>query len=152
MLTDLNIKGRTRKVIMQAPKNGIFYVLDRVTGEFISAQPFVQVNWTRASTKRRAGQIVNAQAFYDKTPVQIYPTGGEPTTGRRYRLIQRRGWFTSQHRMEVTCLSRPTKSWLRPTGIREQTSPGEVRRRSFLPLLGRNRWLDNAGLRKPGTL
>jgi quinohemoprotein ethanol dehydrogenase len=76
MLTDLNIKGRTRKVIMQAPKNGIFYVLDRVTGEFISAEPFVQVNWTKGFNEKTGRPIVNQEAFYDKTPVQIYPTGG----------------------------------------------------------------------------
>ena len=45
MLLDLNINGRTRKVITQAAKNGFFYVLDRVTGEFISAEPFVKVSW-----------------------------------------------------------------------------------------------------------
>jgi quinohemoprotein ethanol dehydrogenase len=76
MLTDLNIKGRTRKVIMQAPKNGIFYVLDRVTGEFISAEPFVQVNWTKGFNEKTGRPIINQDAFYDKTPVQIYPTGG----------------------------------------------------------------------------
>ena len=37
ILADLQINGRTRKVIMQANKNGFFYVLDRITGEFISA-------------------------------------------------------------------------------------------------------------------
>ncbi len=76
MLTELNIKGRTRKVIMQASKNGIFYVLDRVTGEFISAQPFVQVNWTKGFDEKTGRPIINQEAFYDKTPVQIYPTGG----------------------------------------------------------------------------
>ena len=38
ILTDLDIDGRKRKVLMQAPKNGFFYVLDRATGELISAE------------------------------------------------------------------------------------------------------------------
>ena len=38
ILADLTIDGRARKVIMQAPKNGFFYVLDRATGELISAE------------------------------------------------------------------------------------------------------------------
>ncbi|HLK50833.1 MAG TPA: PQQ-dependent dehydrogenase, methanol/ethanol family [Bryobacteraceae bacterium] len=77
MLADLQIKGRTRKVIMQAPKNGIFYVLDRVTGEFISAAPFVQVNWTKGFDEKTGRPFINPEAFYDdKTPVQIFPTGG----------------------------------------------------------------------------
>ena len=43
---DLTIGGRPRKVIMQASKNGFFYVLDRATGEFISAKPFVTgITW-----------------------------------------------------------------------------------------------------------
>jgi PQQ-dependent dehydrogenase (methanol/ethanol family) len=45
ILADLEIEGRMRKVIMQAPKNGFFYVVDRVTGEFISANNYVPVNW-----------------------------------------------------------------------------------------------------------
>ena len=45
ILADLEIKGEDRRVIMQAPKNGFFYVLDRVTGELISAEPYVPVNW-----------------------------------------------------------------------------------------------------------
>ena len=44
-LADLSIDGKVRQVIMQAPKNGFFYVLDRATGEFISAQPYTQINW-----------------------------------------------------------------------------------------------------------
>ena len=43
---DLSIGGRVRKVIMQANKNGFFYVLDRATGEFISGKPFVSgITW-----------------------------------------------------------------------------------------------------------
>jgi len=45
ILADLEIDGALRKVIMQAPKNGFFYVIDRTTGEFISANNFVPMNW-----------------------------------------------------------------------------------------------------------
>jgi len=45
ILADLVIDGQPRKVLMQAPKNGFFYVLDRRTGEFISGEPFVTVTW-----------------------------------------------------------------------------------------------------------
>ena len=45
ILADLKINGKTRKVLMQAPKNGFFYVLDRKTGQFISAAPIVKVTW-----------------------------------------------------------------------------------------------------------
>jgi PQQ-dependent dehydrogenase (methanol/ethanol family) len=45
ILADLTIDGRERQVIMQAPKNGFFYVLDRATGELISAEPFTEISW-----------------------------------------------------------------------------------------------------------
>ena len=49
MLVDLRIEGRLRRTLLQAPKNGFFYVLDRETGEFISAAPFVPVTWSAAT-------------------------------------------------------------------------------------------------------
>jgi quinohemoprotein ethanol dehydrogenase len=111
ILTDLKIKGRTRKVIMQAPKSGVFYVLDRVTGEFISAAPFVQVNWTKGFDEKTGRAILNPDAFYDKTPVQIYPTGGgahnwapmsyNPATGLVY-LPASYGSYTFMAADEVT--------------------------------------------------
>lgn len=45
ILADLDIDGKPRKVIMQAPKNGFFYVLDRASGKLISAEKYVHVNW-----------------------------------------------------------------------------------------------------------
>lgn len=45
MLSELEIKGEKRKVLMQAPKNGFFYVLDRATGELLSANNYTEVSW-----------------------------------------------------------------------------------------------------------
>jgi quinohemoprotein ethanol dehydrogenase len=47
ILADLQIDGEMRKVFLHAPKNGFFYVVDRTNGEFISAEPFVKVNWAK---------------------------------------------------------------------------------------------------------
>ena len=45
VLAELEIAGELRSVIMQAPKNGFFYVLDRVTGELLSADLFTHITW-----------------------------------------------------------------------------------------------------------
>jgi quinohemoprotein ethanol dehydrogenase len=45
ILADINIDGKPRKVILHAPKNGFFFVIDRTNGKFISAKNFVDVNW-----------------------------------------------------------------------------------------------------------
>src|SRR5690606_39476359 len=44
-ISDLELDGVTRKVLMQAPKAGFFYIPDRATGELLSADPYVPVNW-----------------------------------------------------------------------------------------------------------
>jgi quinohemoprotein ethanol dehydrogenase len=75
MLADLTIDGRPRKVLMQAAKNGFFYVLDRVTGQFLSAQAFSQVNWAHGFDEK-GRPMVNPGAFYGKDPVTIFPTAG----------------------------------------------------------------------------
>lgn len=75
VLAELNIGGQQRKVVMQASKNGFFYVLDRLTGEFLSAGPFTQVNWARGFDKSGRPQV-NPEAHYGKDPVTIFPTAG----------------------------------------------------------------------------
>ncbi|HUD90705.1 PQQ-dependent dehydrogenase, methanol/ethanol family [Sphingobium sp.] len=59
VLADLDIGGRKRKVIMQAPKNGFFYVLDRLTGQFISAKNFVPVNWASGIDQKTGRPIID---------------------------------------------------------------------------------------------
>ncbi|MBW2294279.1 MAG: PQQ-dependent dehydrogenase, methanol/ethanol family [Deltaproteobacteria bacterium] len=61
ILADIEIEGRERKVLMQAPKNGFFYVIDRVTGEFISAEPYVNVTW--ATHVDESGRPVEVDRF-----------------------------------------------------------------------------------------
>lgn len=65
ILADLELNGETRKVIMQAPKNGFFYVLDRVTGEFLSAEAYETVTWAKGIDKN-GRPIVNEDAKYWK--------------------------------------------------------------------------------------
>jgi quinohemoprotein ethanol dehydrogenase len=76
ILADLNINGKPRKVIMQANKNAFYYVLDRVTGEFISAQPFSKVTWAKGLDQKTGRPIVNAESHYGAEAIQIFPGGG----------------------------------------------------------------------------
>jgi quinohemoprotein ethanol dehydrogenase len=102
ILADLSINGRMRKVIMQANKNGFFYVLDRITGEFISAQPFSRVSWAKGIDQKTGRPIINTEVKYGKDPVPVSPGGGgahnwspmsfNPQTGLVY--IPTRGWDT----------------------------------------------------------
>jgi quinohemoprotein ethanol dehydrogenase len=73
ILADLNIDGQDRKVIMQAPKNGYFYVLDRITGSFISGKPFVKrMTWSMGLDKN--GRPIEAPgARYKTNSIKIWP-------------------------------------------------------------------------------
>lgn len=51
ILADMPVEGRPRKVILHAPKNGFFFVIDRTNGKFISARNFVDVNWASGYDK-----------------------------------------------------------------------------------------------------
>src|SRR5215510_3281007 len=66
MLVDVNIKGQQRKVLMQANKDGFYYVVDRVTGKFISAQPFALVTWAKGIDPETGRPIINPEAHYDQ--------------------------------------------------------------------------------------
>ena len=74
MLADLRIGGRQRKVVMQAPKNGFFYVLDRQTGEFLSAKPFVKgVTWATGIDPKTGRPIESPTAYAGMDPVLVSP-------------------------------------------------------------------------------
>jgi PQQ-dependent dehydrogenase (methanol/ethanol family) len=76
ILADLRIDGKVRKVIMQAPKNGFFYVLDRITGEFISAEKFAKrVTWAHSIGKD--GRPIEAKgARFTTEAVMLSPGAG----------------------------------------------------------------------------
>jgi quinohemoprotein ethanol dehydrogenase len=74
ILANLTIAGRERKVLMQAPKNGFFYVLDRVTGEFISAAPFTTVTWATHIDANTGRPVETAEARYGKKAVRLSPS------------------------------------------------------------------------------
>ena len=94
ILADLTIDGRRRRVIMQANKNAFYYVIDRVTGQFISAGPFSQVTWAKGIDPKTGRPMVNDAAYYGTDAILISPGGGgahnwspmafNPVTGLTY--------------------------------------------------------------------
>lgn len=93
ILAELDIEGAARKVIMQAPKNGFFFVIDRTNGEFISAENFVDVNWaTGYDESGRPVEISEADyksGSYEAIPGPFgahnwHPMAHNPETGLVY--------------------------------------------------------------------
>jgi alcohol dehydrogenase (cytochrome c)/quinohemoprotein ethanol dehydrogenase len=76
ILAELEIDGRERKVIMQAPKNGFFYVLDRETGELLSAEKIMPTNWASHIDIETGRPVEMPDARYDETGEAIKITPG----------------------------------------------------------------------------
>ena len=83
---DLKIDGNLRRVIMQAPKNGYFYVLDRQTGKFISGAPLQKITWAKGLDPKTGRPIINPDAHFGTTPVIVWPGpgGGHVWQGMSY--------------------------------------------------------------------
>ncbi len=73
ILADLEIFGETRKVIMQAPKNGFFYVLDRETGELLRADKYVPANWASHVDLATGRPVETGAGVYSNQPAFVFP-------------------------------------------------------------------------------
>jgi alcohol dehydrogenase (cytochrome c) len=95
VLADIEFKGKMRKAMLWANRNGLMYVLDRTTGEFLQGKPFVKVNWMDGfdkdgRPKRVPGKLPGAEG--DGTPIMPtvlggtnwYPPSFSPKTGLFY--------------------------------------------------------------------
>jgi quinohemoprotein ethanol dehydrogenase len=116
MLANLRIGGRERRVLMQANKNAFFYVLDRETGEFLSATQFAQQTWATGIDSITGRPAESPTAYAGMTPVLVspdpsgahtwYPMAFSPLTGLVYFPV----------RDGTTFLHRPDSTW-RPAAL-----------------------------------
>lgn len=97
ILADLTIDGAPRKVVLHAPKNGFFFVIDRTNGKFISAKNFVDVNWaTGYDASGRPIEVPEARSpdkSFDSIPGPFgahnwHPMSFNPQTGLVYLPAQ----------------------------------------------------------------
>jgi alcohol dehydrogenase (cytochrome c)/quinohemoprotein ethanol dehydrogenase len=76
VLADLTIAGQRRKVILHAPKNGFFYVIDRTSGKLVSAEKFAPVNWAERIDRVSGRPVENPRARYADGP--FFANSGAP--------------------------------------------------------------------------
>jgi PQQ-dependent dehydrogenase (methanol/ethanol family) len=74
ILADIELGGAPRKVLMQAPKNGFFYVLDRATGELLSAENYIDITWATHVDMKTGRPVEVPGARYKDTPFLLYPS------------------------------------------------------------------------------
>ncbi|MGY3587679.1 alcohol dehydrogenase (cytochrome c) [Bradyrhizobium sp. USDA 4341] len=96
VLADMNVEGKPTKVLMDANRNGFFYVLDRTNGKLLAANPYVNVNWA-TGVDLKTGRPIETDVVKDAREgkkVTVYPSilGGKnwepmsfnPQTGLAY--------------------------------------------------------------------
>ena len=66
-VADIDVNGQKRHVVMHAPKNAYFYVLDAKSGEFLSAKPFAPQTWTTGIAPKTGRPAINPEAKYEQT-------------------------------------------------------------------------------------
>jgi quinohemoprotein ethanol dehydrogenase len=100
IIADLNYPAGKRRVVMQAPKNGFFYVLDAKTGKLLSAEKFAPLTWATHVDMNTGRPVEVPEARYDKTgkPVIVspgalgmhnwHPMAFNPETGYVYIPVQ----------------------------------------------------------------
>jgi len=74
-LMDIQWQGEQRKVMAQATKAGFFYIIDRVTGELLSAEKFVYVTWASHYDLQTGRPVENPGKRYLGEPATVFPTG-----------------------------------------------------------------------------
>ncbi len=73
ILAELEFDGELKKVAMQAPKNGFFYVLDRETGKLLSAEKYAHVTWAERIDLDSGRPVETGQSDYSETPRWVAP-------------------------------------------------------------------------------
>jgi quinohemoprotein ethanol dehydrogenase len=74
ILADIEIAGDLRQVLMQAPKNGFFYMLDRETGELISAEKYVFANWADSIDTTSGKPVLTEFGDYREHAKYVFPS------------------------------------------------------------------------------
>ena len=127
ILADIEWKGALRKVLLQAPKSGFFMIVDRETGEFLSARPFAEVSWATHYDPETGRPVEVPGQDYAEDSVAVKPTSGgahnwqpmafHPKTGLVYLpVMEAVTRFESAEAMQI-------EPGLRNRGIVDAASP-----------------------------
>lgn len=145
MLLDASFRGAPRKLLLFANRNGFYYVLDRLTGEFLHARQFAKQNWAlRIDEKGRPA--ANPKTAPNNDGALVYPDDDgaanwhspsySPQTGLYYQNVRERGavYFRNEAKFE------PGRFFLGAARRPIPDEPGYGALRAWDALTGEKRW------------
>lgn len=114
MVAELPVSGSKRRVVMTAPKNGFFYVIDAKSGQFISANNFVPVNWASHIDPRSARPVVLPEARYWERPDQPTVISPGPLGAHSWHAM---AYDPRQGLVYIPALTIPTRIKVNPEAL-----------------------------------
>jgi quinohemoprotein ethanol dehydrogenase len=117
ILADLTLGGKERALLMQADRNGFFYVLDRRTGKLLAAKNYTRVTWASSIDLATGRPRVTGQGAYSKKPTLVAPSpwGGHTWHPMAYSPLTRMVYFPS---LEIPVVFKTHPDWhYRPNGF-----------------------------------
>jgi alcohol dehydrogenase (cytochrome c) len=145
VLADVTIDGRARKVVMVANRNGFFYTLDRVTGEFLVGRPFTSTSWAREIGKDGRPIVLNLGVATPGQPPACVPDyrGGTNFNPPSYDPSQQLFFVMAR---ETCAIYTPEKQEMVPArvfmsgGMRKLPEPDYSALRAIDPKTGQIKW------------
>jgi quinohemoprotein ethanol dehydrogenase len=164
-LVDLKIDGIDRSVVLHAPKNGFFYVIDRATGKLISAEKIAKVTWA-SHIDLKTGRPVEAPNarfehgdfdLWPKAAHNWYPMAYSPRTGLSYIPIQAMGSIYSDDGIDLKNWKPSDRGQFRSGVTNKPSPPDPANTGSWLlawnPATQKEAWrLRNTGLAAAGVM
>jgi PQQ-dependent dehydrogenase (methanol/ethanol family) len=92
MLVDRTFHGQPRKLLLQADRNGMFYVLDRTTGAFLQGSPFVRMTWNTGFDANGRPKVVPGWDSRPEGSIAVYPSLGGGTNFQAPSYSPATGW------------------------------------------------------------
>jgi quinohemoprotein ethanol dehydrogenase len=164
-LAELTIGGVKRKVLMHAPKNGFFYVIDRTNGNLISANNFVPVNWATHVDLATGRPVERKEALYDdKSAAMVWPAhwgahnwqpmSFSPQTGLVYIPAQEMSWaYTRDKELKPVPMSWNLAFNPKPPAANVPAPPNKGYLLAWNPVTQKEAWrVEHQGVWNGGTL
>src|SRR6185369_7124773 len=92
ILVDRVFQGQPRKLLLHADRNGMFYVLDRTNGQFLSGTPFVYQNWNAGFDAAGRPNVIPGSNSSAEGSFYVYPTVGGATNFQAPSYSPLTGW------------------------------------------------------------
>jgi quinohemoprotein ethanol dehydrogenase len=141
-LVDLTINGVTRSVILHAPKNGFFYVIDRATGKLISAEKIAKVTWASHIDLKTGRPVEMPNARFEKGDFDLWPGGGgahnwfpmaySPRTKLSYIPLRGMGLVYSDEGMDLANWRPADRGHFSPGVVNKSSPPDPANTGSWL--------------------